>query len=257
MAKSTATKAIKSKTTTKAASKTTPVKKTTVKKSSMVQPMKVEKVEEKKVETKASAPVTKPSTPVKVKKRYVVWAIVIVVLGALLYLGRSLFVAAVVNGQPISRLEVVQQSEKQGGKAILDGLVRNALIEQEARKQNITVSDQEIDDEIKKVEGNLSKQGQKLDQVLQMQGMNREELRKLIKLDKLVSKIVGKEVTVTDEEVNKYIEDNKASLPEGQDEEAMKKEVKESLKQQKLNQKVQTWLADLQNKAQIIKFVSY
>ena len=195
--------------------------------------------------------------PLKLSKQQVVLAVVIVLVGALLYFARSLFVAAVVNGQPISRLEVVGQAEKQVGKQTLENLKRNILIEQEAKKQNVSVSEKEIDDEIKKLENNLSKQGQKLDQVLEVQGMTKEDLRRLIRLDRLVSKMVGKDVKVTDKEVEEYVEKNKDLLPADQDESALKKQVKERLQQQKTTEKVKTWLENIQTKANVIYFVQY
>lgn len=208
------------------------------------------------VEKTTTTPETKQKA-FKIKKSYIILVAVVIVLGALLYIFRSVFVAAVVNGQPISRLEVVQEAEKQSGKQVITTLIRNRLIEQEARKQNVTVSEKEVDDEIKKLEGNLQKQGQKLDQVLTMQGMSKEDLRKLIKLDKMVGKLVGKDIKITDQQVNEYIEANKESLPADQNENDLKNTVREQLKQQQLNEKVRTWLEDLQKKAKINRFVSY
>ncbi len=193
----------------------------------------------------------------KLRKMYIVASVVIVALGLLAYANRSLFVAATVNGQPISRVKVVKEAEKQSGKQSLENLIRNSLIEQEAEKANVTVTDKEIDDEIKKVETTLSKQGQKIDQVLELQGLTREDLRKLIRLDKIVGKIVGKDINVTDAQINDYIEKNQESLPQDQTEDQVKKSVSERLKQQELNTKVQKWLESLKSKAKIQYFVQY
>lgn len=230
----------------KTASKATP--KTSVKTRTSVQAHAVD------TSAKKSAPAQKPT---KFRRSYVLIALGIIALGVLLYLGRGLFVAAVVNGQPISRWTIIKEAEKQSGRQALDTTVRNTLIEQEARKANVTVSNQEIDDEIKKVESSLSKQGQKLDDVLAMQGMTREDLRRLIRLDKLVGKIVGRDVKVTDEEVNDYLTKNKELLPQNQSEDELKKTATEQIKQQKLNDKIRTWLESLQTKAKIMYFVQY
>ena len=117
--------------------------------------------------------------------------------------------------------------------------------------------DAEIDAEIKKVESQVSKQGRKLDDVLALQGMSRTELRKLIKLDKLVGKIVGKDVKVTDKEVADYIQQNKEMLPQDQTEEQLRKTATENLKQTKLNEKVRAWLESIQAKAKVLYFVQY
>lgn len=214
----------------------------------------------------ASAPVEKqesktttstPKKSVNISRKYVALVATILLLGAALFYFRGLFVAAVVNGQPISRLDVVRQTEQQSGKQTLETLVRNALIEQKAKQQNVVVSQKEIDDEIKKLQDNLSKQGQNLDQVLTAQGLSKDDLNKLIRLDKLVAKMVGKDVKVSDEEINKYIEQNKEALPQDVAEAELKKQVSEQLKQQKTNEKVRTWLAELQKEAKVTYFVQY
>lgn len=199
---------------------------------------------------------TAPKQTVQLRKSYVVLIIVILLLGAGLYYFRGLFVAAVVNGQPISRLEVVQQTEKQSGKTTLDSLVRNALIEQKAKEQNIVVSDKEVSGEIAKLQANLKKQGQSLDQALLSQGMTQDDLRRLIRLDKLVSKMVGKNVNVSDKEIADYIDKNKSNLPTS-DDATLKKQVKAQLTQQKTNEKVRTWLTEVQKQANIVYFVQY
>src|SRR5581483_3218458 len=102
-------------------------------------------------------------------------------------------------------LQVIQQAEKQSGKQTLDTLVRDALIEQQAKKENVTVSDQEVNAQIATLQSNLQKQGQNLNQVLATQGMTPDDLKNLIRLDQLVQKMVGKNIKVSDKEVNDYI----------------------------------------------------
>jgi len=247
-AKKTSSKTSSTKATTKAAPKKASVKKVPAKSTTPVATAESEK-------SKTASTTTQTQT-VKLRKSYVILIIVIVLLGAALYYFRGLFVAAVVNGQPISRLEVVQQAEKQSGKQTLDTLVRDALIEQEAKKENITVSDQEVNSEITTLQNNLKKQGQTLDQVLATQGMSQNDLKRLIRLDKLVQKMVGKNVKVSDQQVNDYISKNKDTLPNA-DEATLKKQVKAQLVQQKTNEAVQTWLANIQQKANIVYFVQY
>lgn len=242
-------------------SKTVNKKKATVKKSD---PVKTAAVKKSKTSTKPQvfakanvADSSRSSKPSPLRKLYVVLIILVVALIALAFKYRGVFVAATVNGQPISRLSVVKESEKQSGKQIINNLVRNNLIEQEAKKQNVTITDQEIDTEIKKVEDNLKKSGQKLEQVLSVQGLTKEDLRKLIRLDKLVGKMVGKDVKITDKQITDYIDKNKESLPQNQTEAQIKTTVAAQLKQQELNTKVQAWLANLQSKAKIQYFVQY
>jgi foldase protein PrsA len=134
--------------------------------------------------------------------------------------------------------------------------VRDALIEQEAKKENVTVSDKEVNDEITTLQDNLKKQGQTLDDVLATQGMTQDDLKGLIRLNKLVQKMVGKNIKVSDQEITDYINKNKASLP-NTDQATLRSQVKSQLVQQKTNEAIQSWLANLQSKANITYFVQY
>lgn len=242
-----AAKSAPAKTTKKVAKKTTkPVSKVT--------PVETT-VETKKVEETPKS--EQPQTAFTFKKSYAALIIIILLIGAGMFYFRSLFVAAVVNNQPISRLEVVKMAEKQAGQQALDTLVRDALIQQKAREANVTVSDEEIDEQVNKVKESLEQQGRSLDQALEAQGMSQDDLREVLKLDRLVFKLVGKDVSVSEEEVNDYIEQNRESFPEDTDEAELKKQIEEQLKQQKTSEKVRDWLAKIQEEANVTYFVQY
>lgn len=202
---------------------------------------------------------TQPESTNSSKKRRVVFGIVLftVALLALLYIFRGLFLAALVNGEPITRLSVVSESEKQGGKQILDNLVTRALILQEAKKQNITVPQEDIDKEIKKLETEFSQQGQKLADLLTARGMSKKDLEDQIRPRLIIEKILGKEVAVTDAEVADYLEKNKDLIPAGASSADTQKNVKEQLRQQKINEKFQPWVENLKKNSKINYFVTY
>src|SRR3989344_3454042 len=61
----------------------------------------------------------------------------IIILAAVGYVYKGLFVAATVNGYPISRLAVVRELEKAAGKNTLDALINKKLVSDEAGKQYI------------------------------------------------------------------------------------------------------------------------
>lgn len=187
---------------------------------------------------------------------------IIVLVGALtliglLYMFRGLFIVAMVNGQPISRITFTQELEKLAGKQVMNSLVTKTLILQEANKQNITVSPQEVDAEIKKIEDNVAQQGQNLEQLLAMQGMTRESLREQVEIQKIIEKMFAKDIAVTDAEVNQYIEENQNSFPEGANSAEVRQSVKDQLRQQKLSEKFQAWLQEAQKNAKINYFVNF
>ena len=86
------------------------------------------------------------------KKLVALAALIILFIILLLYFFKGLFIAAIVNGEPITRLSVVKELEKQSGKATLDNLITKKLILQEAKKRNVQVTKADLDSEIKKIE---------------------------------------------------------------------------------------------------------
>jgi len=183
--------------------------------------------------------------------------LIIIALIIIAFSLKGLFVVALVNGEPIARIAVVSELEKQGGKQALSSLVNQTLILQEARKKNIQVSQAEIDAAAKQIEDSLKSQGQNLDTALAMQGMTRKDLSTQLKLRSLVEKLLADKVKVTDKEVADYIEKNKDTFPAEMKEEEIKKSVTEQLKQQKLGSASQVWLAELNKNAKINYFVNY
>lgn len=192
----------------------------------------------------------------KISKRSLLLALAVIALTGLVYYFKGLFIAATVNGKPISRLSLIQKMEKQSGKQALDSLIVEILILQEAKKQNINVGPDEINTEIKKIEDSLTAQGQNLDQLLSFQGLSREDLRKQIELQKTAVAIVKKDIKVTDEEIESYLETSKESFPEGTDSGELREQTKKQLEQQKIDQEIQSLVQDLREKAKINYFLN-
>jgi len=185
----------------------------------------------------------------------IVVAIVIIVLLAVLF--KSVFIAAIVNGEPITRLSVVNALEKQGGKTALDNLITKTLILQEAKKRNIVVTKSDIDAEIKKITANLQAQGSTLDQALASQGMTKSDLNDEVTIQVDIQKMVGTDIAVTQQEIDIFVAANKAQMQAGTTEAQFREEATAQLKQQKLQTKTQDFIKSLQTKAKVLRFVSY
>lgn len=190
------------------------------------------------------------------KKRLFI-LLIILILAVVLFFTKGLFIVAFVNGQPITRLTLIQELEKQGGKQTLSALVNQTLILQEAKKKNVDVGQKEIGDAAKQIEDNLKKQGQNLDTALIMQGLTRQDFLMQLKIRSLVEKLLADQIKVTDKEISDYIKKNKETLPTNLKEDEIKKGVKQQLEQQKLASKSQEWIASLNKNAKINYFVNY
>jgi len=204
-----------------------------------------------------SVSAVKPSLKSRIKQPKVFIPLIIIALIIIAFLFKGLFVAALVNGQPISRLSLVAELEKQGGSQVMSSLINQALIMQEANDKNIVVSDEEIDKEVKEIEETLKKQGQDLNTALASQNLAREDFIKQIKLRKIVEKLLEDQVKVTDKEIDDYIEVNQETLPTDLKEDELRTQVREQLRQQKLATKSQELLTNLNKDAKIQYFVNY
>ena len=193
---------------------------------------------------------------VRKNRKYSLLVGVVIVLGVL-YLLKGVFVVAMVNGSPVFRYSVVRQLEKQGGSDVLEGLIVERLMEQEAKKQGISVLPKEVDEEIVKIADQLTAQGQDLDQVLTLQGMTRDDLAKQVRLQKIVEKVFAGQITVTDEDIAGYLETYADSLGTDMTEEEKKAAALEQLKQQKLAESYYGWIDGLKSAAKINYLVNY
>jgi foldase protein PrsA len=190
-------------------------------------------------------------------RRSLILAIVVIILILAIYLGKSLVVAALVNGQPVSRLAIIHDLEQQSGKAALDAVVTRMLVFQEAQKKNITASEKDIDGEIARIRSQFQAQGQNLDQLLATQSLTKEKFRDEVKVQILVTKILGDQVKVTDKEFNDFLAKNQDLLATEKDQNAAKSNLRQQMEQQKLAQKYQEWIATVKKNAKIQTFVNY
>jgi len=170
---------------------------------------------------------------------------------------RGLLIAATVNGQPISRLTVINQLEEYSGKETLDNIINETLIRQKAQQSHVEVTEEDINAAISDIEQNVLGDGQSIDDVLAMQGMTRDDLRKQLEVQVMVEKLLASDAVVTDEEVNQYVEANQDAITEEYTEEDLRNFAKEQLQQQKLSQRFSTWIQELKAEANINYLVEY
>jgi len=181
---------------------------------------------------------------------------VIIILAALVYYYKGLFIAATINGSPITRLAVIKELEKASGKQVLDSLITKKLINNEAIKKGISITSEEVDAEIKTIEDQIKAQGQTLEQALATKNMKLEDLKQQILTRKTLEKILADKLQVTEDEITKFITDNNVAIPQGQ-EEAYRTQIIAQLKQQKLNTEAETLITSLRSGATIKYFTNY
>ncbi len=173
-------------------------------------------------------------------------------IGIGLYAYRFLYRAATVNGKIFTRLQVIQSLEKKFGKEYLSQQISKTLILDEATKTNTTVTDAEIDADISAFEENMKQQGKTLEDALKERGLTKDELREQVKIQKLVVKMIAKDITVTNDEINEQIA--KLNPPKGAKKEELQgmfDQIKQNLQRQKLDERYASWTKELEQKAKI------
>ena len=193
---------------------------------------------------------------IKISRKTAIIIVVIIALAVLAYIYKGLFIVATVNGSPISRLSVIEKLEKQAGKSLLNSLIDEKLIQEEADAKKIIISDDEIKGEIKKIEDQVASQGGTIETALAAQGMSMDDLKTQIVLRKEMEKLLADKIIVTDQEVAQYIKDNNITVTKGQ-EATTNDQIKNTLSNQKFSSEAQNLINDLKSKAKIQYFVNY
>jgi len=193
----------------------------------------------------------------RTNKKLLLGIFLLIIFSALIYFGKGLFIAAIVGKRPITRLQVVRELEKQGGKQALDNLITKELIFREASKQNISVSNKDVSTEIEKIRKSLEAQGTTLDAALALQGQTLESLEENIRIQKTLEQILKNEISVNEEEISKYFEENKSFYGENAKLEDLKETIRRQLEQEKLREAFSKWIEKTKSSTQIIYFVNY
>ena len=87
-------------------------------------------------------------------------------------------------------------------------------------------------------------------------GQTLEQLKDLIKLRKTVEALMQDKLAVSEDEVQKYYDDNKATFGEQKFEE-VKGQITDSLVQNKLSSEFQTWIAGVKANSKIYYLVNF
>jgi len=187
------------------------------------------------------------------KKHLLVLGVLVVLVAVLGYFFRDRFLAALVNGKPIFRYKLSQLLIKSSGKEALENLIVEGLIKEEVKRNQVVVTREDIDGEIKKISDQLGA-GTKLEDVLKAQGISIDDFRSQMETKLQVYKILGKDLTVSEDEIGQFLKENEKSLTATSEAEK-RTQANEALREQKINEKVQTWISDLLAKAKITRFL--
>lgn len=117
------------------------------------------------------------------------------------------------QGAPISDTQLNDMKSN-----ILDGMINEELLYQEAQEQGVSASESEVEEQIQQYKGQYGDDG--FDRALSNAGMNEDQLRSEISRSLTIQKLLEQEVTsgieVTDQEVREFYEENTQMFEESQ-----------------------------------------
>lgn len=188
------------------------------------------------------------------KKKVIVLAVVVVIaLAGLGYLFKDKFIVAVINGKPVFSYELSQRLVSSFGKETLENIIVERLIKEEAKSKGVVIGEEDIVKELDKLEKSLGG-GMKLEDALKYQGVTLAAFREQLRLRLQVNRILEKDVSISQEELEKYLTDNAKTLIATAESER-RAEAQEKIKEQKIAEKVQSWISELLAKAKINRFL--
>lgn len=128
-----------------------------------------------------------------------------------IFTGKGGETVASVNGEKITKDDLYALMEPSSGKAALDQLITNKLVEQEADNQNVTVTSEDEDKELAEVKKNFGTE-EEFQAALQQYGMTLDDLKRQMLPQAQMRKLLADKLKVTDEDIKKYYDENKASF---------------------------------------------
>ncbi|MDQ0871934.1 foldase protein PrsA [Paenibacillus sp. V4I3] len=118
---------------------------------------------------------------------------------------------AKVNGVNISTDQLYEAMLVSSGDQTLDSLITEELINQEGQKTGVQITDEDIQKEISFMQGSYSSNDE-FQQALTSYGMTLDDLKKNMKTQVLLKKILEPQITISDDEIKQYYDENIESL---------------------------------------------
>lgn len=119
--------------------------------------------------------------------------------------------AATVNGEEISRDELHERLVDQYGQELLDSLITEKVIDQEAKKENVKVTQEEIDEE-KAVYAESYGGEDALKQTLESSGLSMADFEEDIESYLATKKLLEPRIEISEEDMKAYFDENKESF---------------------------------------------
>lgn len=201
---------------------------------------------------KSQNPISSIQTKVRQIDRRTTLIILVIGLLLLVVYKKGLLLAATVNSEPITTLELIQRLYAQGKERTLSQIINEKLLEQEAKKKGVSVSAAEVEQKVSELETQYGGR-EAFMTLLSQQGLDRNAVVKDTRFQLIVERLYEKEASPTAEDIEKFMEANK-DVPEATEPAKFRRATEEQVKQQKLSQLFQEKFQELRKNAKITTF---
>ena len=167
-------------------------------------------------------------------------------------------VVANVEGESITKDELYDALVQQGGQQALDVLIMKKIVEMEAKKQDIQVADEAIDEEMEQMAeqyGGL----EAFEQIMGMYGYSTEGMKEDIEMNLKIQALLKPRISITEEEMKEYFEQNKESFAVEEQEanyEQSKEQIEGILFDGKVQAEFNTWYQEKLDEYEIENFLT-
>lgn len=120
-------------------------------------------------------------------------------------------VVAKIGDMTITKSELYDELVKQNGAQVLDVLVADKIMQAEVKKQKIDISNEEIEEDFEEMK-EFYGSDEALNKELETYGLTIEDVKDNIKSNLQIEKLLDPYIDITDEEMAKHFEENKASF---------------------------------------------
>lgn len=172
----------------------------------------------------------------------------------IVFLNKRLNVAKV-NGQTISRAEFYKELEKSQGSTVLEDMITKKIIFQEAKKNNISVSDSDIQNELDLIRSSVAQQGATLEDILAYQGMTYDQLVENVKIQKILEQLLKDSTSVSDDEIKARYDENRDIYGKDKTYEQLKEDIRYQIYQEKVTASYKSWINEKVNSSEIYRYL--
>ncbi len=140
-------------------------------------------------------------------------AVIIILIGALYYSNKSKDseIVAKVDNEVITKEDLYDAMIAENGKSALEVLISNKIIDLELKKENISVTEEDIEKELDIISEQYGSR-ENFEQMITLYGYSFDTIKSNIEKNLQIKKLLEPHITIAEEEIISFFEENKESF---------------------------------------------